>query len=107
MPIVASLPGLLVGLLYLLAYLPLPLQGTLPRMIARAMGKLPALGSTLQSIRKGEKIEIDYLNGEIITVGEKINHPTPYNTAVVRMVHEVESTGIFLTTQEVQKRTSI
>lgn len=104
---IASLPGLPAGLLRLLVHLPWPLQGILPRMIARAMGKLPALGSTLQSIRKGEKTEIDYLNGEIVTIGEKINHPTPYNTAVVKMVHEVESTGVFLTSKEVQTRVDI
>lgn len=104
---IASLPGLPAGLVWLLVYLPWPFQGMLPRMIARAMGKLPALGSTLQSIRKGEKTEIDYLNGEIITIGRKTNHPTPYNTAVVKMVHEVESTGVFLTAEEVRKRVGI
>ncbi len=52
-------------------------------------------GSTWQSIRRGSRTEIDYLNGEIVALGEKIGHRTPYNAHVVRLVHEVEESGEF------------
>jgi 2-dehydropantoate 2-reductase len=48
--------------------------------------RLPALGS----IRRGERTEIDYLNGEIVALGQRTGRPTPYNGAVVDLVHQVE-----------------
>jgi 2-dehydropantoate 2-reductase len=55
----------------------------------------------LQSLRRGERTEIDYLNGEIVALGQRIGRPTPYNAVVVDLVHRVESTGTFLTAQQV------
>ncbi len=66
----------------------------------KSIGTAPVLGSTLQSIKRGKSTEIDYLNGEIVSLGKKLGVSTPYNGAVVKMVHQVEATGKFLTVDE-------
>jgi 2-dehydropantoate 2-reductase len=97
----ASLPRLPATGLKTTLSLPMPVASRLLGLVSRSLGRTPALGSTLQSVRRGEKTEIDYLNGEIVRLGEKIGRPTPYNTAVVGLVHQVEATGAFLTSEAV------
>jgi 2-dehydropantoate 2-reductase len=97
----ASLPKLPATALRTLLRMPTPVAARLLRVLSRSLGRTPALGSTLQSIRRGERTEIDYLNGEIVALGKRTGRPTPYNAAVVHLVHQVESTGKFLTPQEV------
>jgi len=97
----ASLPRLPATALRTMLRLPLPIAARLLRALSRSLGTTPALGSTLQSIRRGERTEIDYLNGEIVALGRRTGRPTPYNAAVVDLVHQVESTGRFLTAQQV------
>jgi 2-dehydropantoate 2-reductase len=46
--------------------------------------------SSLQSLERGRKTEIDYLNGYICARGRKHGVPTPMNDAVVRMIKEIE-----------------
>jgi len=46
--------------------------------------------SSLQSLERGRKTEIDYLNGYICARGRKHGVPTPINDAVVKMVKEIE-----------------
>jgi 2-dehydropantoate 2-reductase len=46
--------------------------------------------SSLQSILRGRKTEIDYLNGYIVENGIRNNVPVPVNTMIVRMIHEIE-----------------
>lgn len=46
--------------------------------------------STLQSIEAGEKTEIDILNGFFVENGKKYGVPTPVNTKLVDMIHEIE-----------------
>lgn len=72
----------------------------LPISVIKIILKMPVFGSTLQSIKRGKSTEIDYLNGEIVALGKKSGIPTPYNSVVVDMVHQVEATGKFLTTDE-------
>jgi 2-dehydropantoate 2-reductase len=82
----------------------LPIASTLLKKIAESLGKVPVLGSTLQSIKRGTSTEVDYLNGEIVNVGKKIGIPTPANSLMVDLVHRVESTGKFLTVDELTRR---
>ncbi len=96
----ASLPRLPVGALNAMLRLPAPIASLLPRLLSRSLGTTPALGSTLQSIKRGRKTEIDYLNGEVVALGKTTSRPTPYNEAVVNLVHEVERAGAFLTPAE-------
>jgi 2-dehydropantoate 2-reductase len=82
-------------------HLPMPVAARLPGLLSRSLGTTPALGSTLQTVKRGQRTEIDYLNGEIVMLGRRIGRPTPYNAAVVDLVHQVEATGNFLTAEEV------
>ena len=96
-----ELQGLGDARLRLFARLPLWAGEVLPRMFRRALGPTPNPGSTLQSIRRDQRTEIDYLNGAIVAAG-----PAPVNAALVAMVHAVERTGTFLTSAEVIQQLS-
>jgi 2-dehydropantoate 2-reductase len=98
-----SLPEASVMLFQVLGSLPPPLAGLLLGISARRIQtQWPITGSTLQSLRRGRPTEIDYLNGEIVRLGEKINMPTPLNAAIVEMVHHVEQTGQFYNVSELK-----
>src|SRR2546425_8047962 len=47
--------------------------------------------SMAQDVHKGRKTEIDYMNGHVVAEGRARGVPTPVSTAVVDIVHEVES----------------
>jgi 2-dehydropantoate 2-reductase len=96
--------GLSAGMLRLLKRLPPSLGQVVPLLMKARMGATPNPGSTLQSIRRGQLTEIDYLNGAVVAAGAEAGVPTPVEAALVAMVHEVERTGSFLTTDEVVAR---
>ncbi|MGF7139025.1 ketopantoate reductase family protein [Roseimarinus sediminis] len=47
--------------------------------------------SGLQALERGEKTEIDYLNGYIIQKGKEIGLNLPVNERLVQLVHEIEN----------------
>jgi 2-dehydropantoate 2-reductase len=49
--------------------------------------------SNLQSIERGRKTEIDYLNGYISAMGKQYNVPTPVNDRIVDIIKDIESGG--------------
>ncbi len=83
---------------------PLALAARLPQVLAKRMGDVPNPGSTLQSIRRGQLTEIDFLNGSVVRVAREHGFDAPINAALVGLVHEVERTGTFLTPAEVAAR---
>ena len=46
--------------------------------------------SMLQDLEKGKLTEVDSINGSVVLYGKKNGVPTPYNEAVVRIIHEIE-----------------
>ncbi len=46
--------------------------------------------SSLQSLERGRRTEVDFLNGYICQQGKRCNVPTPVNDAIVAMIHEIE-----------------
>ena len=82
---------------------PLSLGEQFPRLLARRMGDVPNPGSTLQSIRRGQLTEIDYLNGAVVAEAAA-RLGAPVNAAIVALVHEVETTGQFLSPADVVAR---
>lgn len=78
----------------------------LPLLMKARMGSRPNPGSTLQSIRRGQPTEIDYLNGAVVKRGASLGVPTPVSAQIVQMVHEVESAGAFLPADGVIRRAS-
>ena len=88
-----SLPHLSITALRLVIKSPLPISSRALQSIRKATD---TVSSTLQSLQRGKPTEIDYLNGEIVRLGEKMNIPTPYNSKVVELIHEVEKTRQFV-----------
>jgi len=90
--------------LRLFSAMPLSLGQALPRLLSARIGATPNPGSTLQSIRRGQPTEIDYLNGAVVRAAEAIGESAPVNAALVELVHEVEGRGEFFTPAEVSER---
>jgi 2-dehydropantoate 2-reductase len=44
--------------------------------------------SMLQDVMRGRRTEVDYLNGYVVEQGRRVGVKTPFNEAVVRLVHE-------------------
>ncbi|MCX7521219.1 2-dehydropantoate 2-reductase [Microbacterium sp. STN6] len=99
-----SLQGLSDGMLRAFTLAPAPLARVLPRLMGRRMGAKPNPGSTLQSIRRGQPTEIDYLNGAVVAAARAAGREAPVNAALTALVHEVERTSAFLAPDEVAAR---
>jgi 2-dehydropantoate 2-reductase len=86
----------------LMSTLPMPLSFLIFRK--RLAGNFPADStygpSTLQSLQRGSSSELDYLNGEIVTLGKQIGRPTPYNTGLLEQGRAVFATGRHLSPEE-------
>ena len=59
---------------------------------ASAMVKIDphARSSMLDDLERGRATEIDYLNGEVVALGERTKTPTPINRAIVSLVRAAE-----------------
>lgn len=99
-----SIQGLNNTLLRCVAATPTFLAQSVPLLIKRRLGPTPNPGSTLQSIHRGQRTEIDYLNGAIVARAEDLGADAPINRALTQMVHEVETTGAFFTVATVTER---
>jgi len=102
----APVPGFPLSLMETMAKMPLPESSSMMKNIIESAGELPVLGSILQSIKRGKSTEVDYLNGEIMNLGKKKGIPTPVNSLIVELVHQVETNGKFLTVDELTQRLS-
>jgi len=60
------------------------------------MSKIPCQGPVLGSIEQGEPTEIDFINGELVKIAGVLERPTPLNSLMVTLVHEVERTRRFI-----------
>jgi 2-dehydropantoate 2-reductase len=101
-----DVPGFPMEPIVTMAREPLPIASSLLKKMAESLGKVPVLGSTWQSIKRGKNTEVDYLNGEIVTLGKSVEIPTPANSLMVGLVHHVEASGEFLTLDELALRLS-
>ena len=84
--------------------LPLWAGQVLPLMMRARMGSVPNLGSTLQSIRRGQPTEVDFLNGAVVREAAAAGVPVPVNAQLTALVHEVERAGAPLPVAEVLRR---
>lgn len=97
-----SLPDVSLSLIRAISFLPVRIAAKVTAArVDRMKTPWPLLGSTLQSLRRRRSTEIDYLNGEIVRLGEKVGVPTPLNARVVQLVHQVEQTGTFFSVEEI------
>lgn len=95
-----SLPGLPLAGVKLMISLPLPVAAWLLKYVMKSKGDNNIMTSTLQSLRRGKKTEIDFLNGEFVRLGEQIGVPTPVNKKVVELIHEIERSGSFYSSED-------
>jgi 2-dehydropantoate 2-reductase len=86
---------------------PLAFGAWFPKTLGSRMGSVPNPGSTLQSIRRGQLTEIDFLNGAVVAAAKQGGVDAPINEQLVELVHEVEKTGAFLTPQQVIERVTL
>ena len=100
----ATVQGVPGALIRSLAFLPLSIGQRFPLRIARRMGDVPNPGSTLQSIRRGRRTEIDFLNGATVRVAREHGIDAPINAALVALVHEVERSGTHVPRDAVVRR---
>jgi 2-dehydropantoate 2-reductase len=100
----APVPGFALSLIETMAKMPLSESSSMMKNIIESGGEQHTLGSILQSIKRGKSTEVDYMNGEIVNLGKKNGIPTPVNSLMVKLVHQVETTGKFLTIDELTQR---
>lgn len=82
----APLPWTSPMLLRALSRLPEPIALPLyARRIRAVLGDEPAYGSTWQSVQRGQSVETDWLNGEIVRRGRARGVPTPVNARAVEL----------------------
>jgi len=86
----------------------LPFAVSVRLFAPRLAGNFPADStygpSTLQSLQRGTSSELDYLNGEIVSLGERIGRPTPYNRGLLDAGRAVFATRRYLTPEELLSR---
>ena len=99
-----SLQGLTHARLRLLARRPLWAGQVVPVLMRVRLGPVPNPGSTLQSIRRGQPTEIDFLNGAVVRAADAVGADAPVNALLQALVHEVEETGAFIPVDEVARR---
>jgi 2-dehydropantoate 2-reductase len=59
----------------------------------------------LQSIKRGRPSEIDYINGEFVSLAKENNLAVPLNEKLVELVHQVERTKRFFSKEELINNT--
>ena len=91
-----SLQGLGDRRLRFFARMPLAVGQLLPWLMRVRMGSVPNLGSTQQSVRRGQPTEVDFLNGVVVREASAVGRTAPVNAALTALVHEVEASGAFL-----------
>ena len=84
-----------------LASLPLEQSAKIFSQIMTNLSKGPLYGSILQSIRRGKPSEIDYINGELVSLARGNGCSAPLNERIVEMVHQVEKSNGFFSSEEV------
>ena len=62
---------------------------TMIRLIGLKYRRLKS--SSLQSLERGERTEVDYLNGTISAKGKALGIPTPLNDFLTELVHSIEA----------------
>jgi 2-dehydropantoate 2-reductase len=64
-------------------------KDVLVQFVGRRFGGSKA--SMLQSLERGRKTEIDFLNGYVVEQAKRVNVPTPVNAALVALIQEIET----------------
>ncbi|MFZ5799897.1 MAG: ketopantoate reductase family protein [Candidatus Omnitrophota bacterium] len=87
-----------------LAQMPIEQTAAILKKTMTGLSQEPLYGSILQSILRKRKSEIDYINGEIVSLAKDHKLRAPLNEQIVKLVHQVESDGKFLTPDGLLRR---
>lgn len=101
-----SLPDFPLERLTGLAAMPLEQAARVVSGVMVNLSDTPLYGSILQSIKRGRRSEIDYINGEFVRIASENDAKAPLNKKLVEMVHRVEETGTFFTVEELFQETA-
>ncbi len=100
-----SLPGFPVENVTRLAALPTSAAAGIFCGIMTNLSREPLYGSILQSIRRKRLSEIDYLNGELVSLAQRSGVAAPLNEKLVEMVHAVERNGLYFSKEQLLNAT--
>ena len=104
----AGLPDLPLEKLAGLLEAPVEVSSGIYGNIMKGLSKEYLPGSILQSIRRGRPSEVDYLNGEIVSLAEKNGGGSaPLNKKATELVKRVEKQKSFLTSEELLREMAI
>lgn len=103
----AGLPDLPVEKLAGLLEAPVEVSSGIYGNIMRSLSKEYLPGSILQSIRRGRPSEVDFLNGEIVSLAEKNGGSAPLNYKATELVKRVEKSKSFLSNEELLREMAI
>ncbi len=98
-----ELPGIPIASFKRIIRMPTPIAAVVLKFALTSKGSSDIITSTLQSIRKGKRTEIDYINGEFVKLGREIGVPTPYNSKVVELIHEIEESHVFYSPKDLSR----
>jgi len=85
-----SLPSFPVDRIYGMVNMPEDQAAGIIQKTLTSLSKEPLYGSILQSIMRGRRSEIDYINGEVVRLAGQSNMEAPLNRKIVDLVHQVE-----------------
>ncbi|MCU0666382.1 MAG: 2-dehydropantoate 2-reductase [Candidatus Omnitrophica bacterium] len=100
-----SLPDFPLERLVRMTQMPISEAARIYSGIMASLSKQPVYGSILQSIKRKRASEIDYINGEFVSLAKVHNSQAPLNEMLVSMVHRVEKTGDFFSKEELLSKT--
>jgi 2-dehydropantoate 2-reductase len=83
-----------------------PLGAAARLVVTRIVKPKPLVYSVYQDLARGDRTEIEFINGEIVRLAREHGGEAPRNALVVQMVHELEARGdgTFFTRDEVLSR---
>ena len=96
----ASLPDFPLDRVEKLTAMPIDEAAKIFSVIMTNLSREPLYGSILQSIKRGRPSEIDYINGEFVSLAKGFGLLAPLNKKLVDLVHKVERTRKFLSLAE-------
>ena len=101
----ASLPDFPLERLEKLTAMPIEEAAKVFSGIMTNLSREPLYGSILQSIQRRRPSEIDYINGEFVSLAKGFGLSAPLNNKLVNLVHRVERTKKFLSLAELSEET--
>ena len=103
----SSLPGFPLENLTKLIFMPSQEAAKVFSGIMTRLSRDPLFGSILQSIKRNRPSEIDYINGEFVSIAKDHGLSSALNSKLVGMVHEVEETKKFFSKAELLNNVKI